>query len=130
VYNIQLHKKQDRLRKKSQAISAAWIPQHTSHSGTVTSRYDVDLDRRNVLNRLGSSIDLHCSSDVIRVIKSRRMRWVGHVAGMGESRGVFWWGNLRETDHMEDPGVDERIILRWILGKWEEGQGLDLFGSG
>ena len=27
----------------------------------------------------------------------------------------FWWGNLRERDHLEDKGVDGRIILRWIL---------------
>ena len=33
--------------------------------------------------------DLYCSSNVIRVIKSRRMRWVGHVACMGESRGAY-----------------------------------------
>jgi hypothetical protein len=35
---------------------------------------------------------------------------------MGERRGeeyaVFWWGNLRESDHSEHPGVDRRIILR------------------
>jgi hypothetical protein len=31
----------------------------------------------------------------------------------------FWWGNLRERDQLEDPGVDERIILRWILRKWD-----------
>jgi hypothetical protein len=29
---------------------------------------------------------------------------------------VFWWGNLRERDHWEDPGLDRRIILRWISG--------------
>jgi len=29
----------------------------------------------------------------------------------------FWWGNLREGDHLEDPGVDERIILRGIFRK-------------
>jgi hypothetical protein len=29
----------------------------------------------------------------------------------------FWWGNLRERDHWEDPGVDVRIILRWIFKK-------------
>ena len=32
----------------------------------------------------------------------------------------FWWGNLRERDHLEDAGIDERnerIILKWILKK-------------
>ena len=36
----------------------------------------------------------------------------------------FWWGKLRERDHMEDPGVDGRIILRWILRKWDGGMNL------
>jgi hypothetical protein len=27
----------------------------------------------------------------------------------------FWWRNLRERDHLEDTGVDERIILKWIF---------------
>jgi hypothetical protein len=33
----------------------------------------------------------------------------------------FWWENLRERDHWEDPGVDGRIILRWILRKRDVG---------
>jgi len=33
--------------------------------------------------------DLHCSPNIVRVIKSRRMRWEGHVARMGERRGVY-----------------------------------------
>jgi hypothetical protein len=37
---------------------------------------------------------------------------------------VLWWGNLRERDHFEDPGIDERIILRWIFRKRDRG-GLD-----
>ena len=30
----------------------------------------------------------------------------------------FWWGNLRGRDHLGDPGVDGRIILRWIFRTW------------
>ena len=33
----------------------------------------------------------------------------------------FCWGNLRERDHLEDQGVDERIILRWFFRKWDKG---------
>jgi len=30
----------------------------------------------------------------------------------------FWWGDLRERDHLEEPGLDERIILKWISNTW------------
>jgi len=33
----------------------------------------------------------------------------------------FWWGNLRVRDQLEDPGVDGRIILRWIFRKCDVG---------
>jgi hypothetical protein len=58
--------------------------------------------------------DLYSLPNIVRVVKSRRMRWAGHVARMGEGRGVhrLWWGNLRERDHWGDPDVDGRIILR------------------
>jgi len=36
-------------------------------------------------------------------------------------RGQKRWVNLRERDHMEDPGVDGRIILEWIFGRWDGG---------
>jgi len=58
------------------------------------------------------------------------MRCVGHVRGRGEVYAGFWWGNLRETDHMEDTGVDGKKSLRWIFREWDEVHGLDRSGSG
>jgi len=76
--------------------------------------------------------DLYSSPNIVRVIKSRRMRWAGHVVGMGRGEAYtgFWWGNLREREHLEDPGIGGRIILRWIPRKWDVGHGLDRAGSG
>jgi hypothetical protein len=37
----------------------------------------------------------------------------------------FWFGDLRESYHLEGPGVDGRIILKWIFKKWDEGHALD-----
>jgi hypothetical protein len=48
--------------------------------------------------------------------------------GRGEVHKGFWWGNLREGDHLEEPAVSERIILKWIFENWEVGHGLDCPG--
>jgi hypothetical protein len=32
-----------------------------------------------------------------------------------------WWGNLTEKEYLGDPGVDGRIIFRWIFRKWDGG---------
>jgi hypothetical protein len=57
--------------------------------------------------------DLYSSPNIIRVIKSRRMIWEGQVARVGERRVKYMVvvGKLRERDHLEDLGVDWRIIL-------------------
>ena len=68
--------------------------------------------------------DLYSSPNIVRVIKSRRMRWAGHVSRMGEEiRGCIgsWWGVRREGDHWGDLGVDGWIILGWISRRWDVG---------
>ena len=64
---------------------------------------------------------LYSSPSIVCVVKSRRLRWGGmrYVWRKGEVCTRFWWGNLRERDHWGDQDVDGRIILRWILRKWE-----------
>jgi len=52
-----------------------------------TKRYEVTGKWRRVHNE--ELNDLYCSSNIMRVIKSRRMRWAGHVARMGEERGCI-----------------------------------------
>ena len=67
--------------------------------------------------------DLFFSPNIVQVIKSRRMRWAGHVArlGRGEACTGFLWGNVKERDQLGDSGVDERVILRWVFRKWDVG---------
>jgi hypothetical protein len=51
--------------------------------------------------------NMYSSPNIVQVIKSKKIRWVGHVAPM--ERGEVYaelWGNLRERDHLEDSGVD------------------------
>jgi len=67
--------------------------------------------------------DLYPSPNIVWVIKSRRMRWAGHVARMGEERGCIGscWENRREGDHWGDIGVDGWIILERISRMWNVG---------
>jgi hypothetical protein len=53
--------------------------------------------------------------------------WARHVARMGRDKVYteFWWVNLRIRDLLDDPGVDGRIILRWIFETKGVRYGLD-----
>jgi hypothetical protein len=64
---------------------------------------------------------LYSLPNIVRVVKSRRMRWAGHVASMGEDRDVHrvLVGRLRERGHWGDQDLDGRIILRCIFRKLE-----------
>jgi len=72
------------------------------------------------------SFNLYRLPNIIGVIKSKRIGSVGFVARMGRG-GVhteFWWGNLRERDNLEHPGMERRVILKLIFNKWTEGGAL------
>jgi hypothetical protein len=75
---------------------------------------------------------LYFSPDTVEVIKSKRLRWAGHVARMGERRGAYraLVGKPEGSNHLEDPGVDGRIILKRIFERLDGWHGLDQSGSG
>ena len=54
-----------------------------------------------------------------------KLKWRGRVAGMGKGEvcTAFWSGNLRGKDHLRDPGVDGRIIIKWTFRYSEVGVG-------
>jgi hypothetical protein len=58
---------------------------------------------------------LYSSPNIVTVIKSRRMRWAGHVAlmGRGEVFTGFLFGGPKGRDHWKDLRVGGRIILSW-----------------
>jgi hypothetical protein len=63
--------------------------------------------------------NLYSSPNIVMVIKSRRMRWVGHVACMGEGRGVYrvLVGRSKGKRPLEDLGIGGRITLRRTSGR-------------
>ena len=66
--------------------------------------YEVTGELRRLHNE--ELYNLYSSPDNTRVIKSRKMRWAGHVVcrGRGEVYTGFCWGDVRERDHLEDIG--------------------------
>jgi hypothetical protein len=107
-------REQQRLRVfENRVLRRIFGPKRDGATGEWSRRHNEELN------------DLYSSLNIIRVIKSRRMRGAGHVARMraGEVHTGFWWGNLREGDDLGDSSVDGRIILERIFKKW--GWGMD-----
>jgi hypothetical protein len=79
----------------------------------------------------GELHNLYSSPDIIET-NSRRMRWAGHVARMGEGRNVYrvLVGKPVGKDHLQDQGVDGRLGSKWTLGRLAGGCGVDSSGSG
>jgi hypothetical protein len=82
------------------------------------------LDRKGIrLQENGENFvtlhGLYSSPSIIRIMKSRRMKWAGHVARMREKRNRIgcWWESQRERDRWEEQDVDGWIILGlYLLG--------------
>jgi hypothetical protein len=64
---------------------------------------------------------LYSSPSIIRIIKSRNVRWAWNVARLGR-RGMhtgYWWEIQKERDHREDQDVGEWTILKWVLERYD-----------
>jgi hypothetical protein len=70
--------------------------------------------------------DLYCLPNIVRVIKTRRMRWAGHVARMGVMRGAYrvLVGNRLGKRPLGRLNCGGRIILKWIFKTWD-GHGIN-----
>jgi hypothetical protein len=66
------------------------------------------VEKTNELHSLYSSLN------IVRMIKSRRMRWAGYVARKGEVLIGFWLGVSKIRDHWEELEMSGRITLRWM----------------
>ena len=61
--------------------------------------------------------DFKSPTNAIRVVKSRRLGWAGHVAQPGEQKyaHAVLRGSPKERDRLERRGVHWEIVLKWML---------------
>jgi hypothetical protein len=80
----------------------------------------------------GELHNLYSSPDIIRQIKSTRMRWAGHAARMGKGTNVYrvLVGKPEEKRPLENQGVDGKMGSKWTLGRLVGGCGVDSPSSG
>jgi hypothetical protein len=67
--------------------------------------------------------DLYSLPNIVQVLKSRRIRWAGHVACIEEKKGIYrvLVGKPEEKRPLGRPDVDGKMILKWIFRKWNVG---------
>ena len=82
-----------------------WVFKYSSLRFVFRRVHDLHLSHKTVPDQIDNDIGRVCST----------------YGGREEVHTGFWWGNLRKRYHLEDPGVDGRIILRWIFSKWDVG---------
>ena len=89
------------------------------HFGTFHSMHShVIKNLHNYTNKLHSTY----THRIYLINRQEWYRWgMQRVWGRRETYTGFRWGNLTETDHLGKPGVDGRIILKWIFKKWDVG---------
>jgi len=75
---------------------------------------------------------MYCSPIIVRVIKSRKLRWAGHVASMGERRGVYrvLVGKPEGKRPLRKPRCRRENNIKIGFWNWYVGYGLDRAGSG
>jgi len=75
----------------------------------------------------GELNDVYFSTNIVRVIKSRIMRWAEHVASMGrvEVYTGFLVGNWEERGYLKDATIDGSVVLSRMFREWVREHGLD-----
>jgi len=82
-----------------------------------TKKDEVTGEWRRLHN--GEFYDVSSSPNVFRAIETRRMKLLGYAGRMGKRSGTYRivWGKLRERDHVEEPILDGKILLKLVFKK-------------
>jgi hypothetical protein len=126
---VPIYKKGDKTECSSHRSTSLLPTTYKILSNTLPSRLtpyakEIIWDHQREFRRNRSTPDqvfciLYSSPNNVRVIKSRKMRWAGHAARMGDRRGVYrvLVEKPGRKNHLGDPGVEGRIIFRGICRK-------------
>jgi len=99
------------------------LPDNTQHSQQTNIHVSGGIRTQISAGERPQTYDLDRAATGISIIKSEKtiikltintkfIKLSSHYTRIVEVYTEFWWGNLRERDHLEDPGVDGRKILR------------------